>query len=293
MPSRLQIALPDIVALFDSLPTRAFRLTDLYAVLRDNREKWRLAKSTLAQDFIEYLLAKTRLTEHSIAFPSLGHAIYTWGKDASVYEIVLAISPNAYLSHFTAAYLHELTENVPKTIYVTEPQPSKRKPGIVLSQEQIDSSFRKPARVSTNTATFGGYRVTLLTGMQTKGNLGITTTTVQDVEGLAVTTIERTLIDMVVRPMYAGGVHNVLAAFEMAAGRMSTNKLLAMLRKLDYVYPYHQAIGFYMERSGAYPDASLDLVRELEQTRDFYLTHDMGQAEYHQGWRLFVPKGML
>ena len=64
------------------------------------------------------------------------------------------------------------------------------------------------------------------------------------------TNVERTLIDATVKPMYAGGVFEVAKAFALANDRLSVNKLMPMLRKLDFSYPYHQAIGYYLERAG-------------------------------------------
>lgn len=60
------------------------------------------------------------------------------------------------------------------------------------------------------------------------------------------TKLERTLIDIAVRPNYAGGVHHVLEAYAAAKSRVSVNVLLATLQKMEYVYPYHQVIGFYI-----------------------------------------------
>jgi hypothetical protein len=66
---------------------------------------------------------------------------------------------------------------------------------------------------------------------------------------------------------------------------------VAFLRKLKYVYPYHQAIGFYLERSGAYKQKTMDLLRQFERKFDFYLTHGMVDRVYSERWRLFYPKG--
>jgi hypothetical protein len=105
------------------------------------------------------------------------------------------------------------------------------------------------------------------------------------------TIIERTLLDVTVRPAYAGGVSEVLKAYELAKERASVNRLAATLEKLGYVYPYHQAIGFYLERAG-YKGASLDLLKRFPMNFDFYLTHQIGQKEYVKRWRLYVPKGL-
>ena len=71
---------------------------------------------------------------------------------------------------------------------------------------------------------------------------------------------------------------------------MSVNKLTAYLRKLRYVYPYHQAVGFYMERAG-YDEALLKLLDQFPVEYDFYLEHAMKSPVLYKRWRLYVPKG--
>ena len=107
---------------------------------------------------------------------------------------------------------------------------------------------------------------------------------------LRYTGLERTLIDVVVRPFYAGGVFEVAKAFENARGELSGNAMLAMLKRMGFSYPYHQAIGYYLDRSG-YKSSVVDLYRKLPMERDFYLTHGMEKTRYLSRWRLHVPEG--
>lgn len=110
-------------------------------------------------------------------------------------------------------------------------------------------------------------------------------------EPLDITKLERTLIDITVRPAYAGGVHSVLGVFKSAKNRTCISTLIATLKKLNHLYPYHQAIGFYMERAG-YDRAGYKKLRSLGLKVDFYLAHDLGDAKYDSGWRLYYPKGL-
>ena len=104
------------------------------------------------------------------------------------------------------------------------------------------------------------------------------------------TNLERTLIDAAVRPAYSGGVSEVAKAFELAKDVVSVNAMGAMLGKLQFTYPFHQSIGFYLERAG-YRASSLDLMRRFPMEFDFYLTHDMGSTRYVPSWKLYVPEG--
>ena len=108
---------------------------------------------------------------------------------------------------------------------------------------------------------------------------------------IAITNIERTLIDITVRPMYAGGISEVAKAYVIAAEQCSVNKIAAYLRKLNFTYPYHQAIGYYLERSGAYGADQIELLATLPMEFDFYLTYQMKTTEYNKRWKLYIPKG--
>ena len=70
------------------------------------------------------------------------------------------------------------------------------------------------------------------------------------------------------------------------------NRLAATLKKLNYIYPYHQAIGFYLEKAG-YKKSLINLLQDFEIKYDFYLTYQIKDKEslkYSPKWRLYFPK---
>lgn len=108
-------------------------------------------------------------------------------------------------------------------------------------------------------------------------------------ENISLTNIERTLIDITVRPSYGGGESTILRCYLSAKGRVSPPKLIKTLKELNYIYPYHQAIGFYMESAG-YAKESWENLRE-DFRYDFFLAHEMKNAVYNEAWRIYIPKG--
>jgi hypothetical protein len=283
-------AKPDITSVFKHLPQRTFTRSQIEAILSEYRDDWRLPESITVYQFIRFMLDETDLDVVKFEFPSRTIVRYPWG-EVSIYDLVLSLRPDSYFSHYTAMYLNDLTEQVPRTIYSNFEQSPKPRSDATLEQSRIAAAFRRKPRVSNNRASYNDFDICLVNGKFTK-KLGVIDIEGPEGELISVTNVERTLIDITVRPFYAGGVFEVLKAYKLAKGQVSVNKLAAMLKKIDYLYPYHQAIGFYLERSGVYKDSLLRLLEKLGTDYDFYLTYQMKDTDYSRRWRLHFPKGL-
>ena len=290
-PTRLTIAKKDILARFEGASQKVYSKAELAGILSEQRSYWRLAERTTTDEFIAFLEKQGNLKANTFHAPNYGREStrYSWG-DASIYELAQSLQQRGYLSHATSVALHGLTHLIPKTIYLNVEQSVKPAPPGSLTQRGIDQAFARKQRQSNMTYLHDPWAVTIINGKNT-GALGVEELVGPTEERLRVTNLERTLIDIVVRPTYAGGIFQVIQAYRAAKDRMSTNRLVATLKKLDYVYPYHQAIGFLMERA-SYDDKGFAMLKKLGLEYDFYLTHGMQQPEYSSDWRLFYPKGL-
>ena len=186
--------------------------------------------------------------------------------------------------------MHGLTDQLPHTLCVSrERNYQSSNSDDELKQTAIDAAFRRPERFSNAIFAYEDFKFVLLQGKDT-GRLEVGGIDWNN-ERLPVTKLERTLIDIVIRPVYAGGVYLVLEAFRRAQSRVSIGTLLATLKKLDYIYPYHQAIGFYMQRAG-YAPQQYERLKSMGLDYDFYLAHELRSSKYDRDWRLYYPKGL-
>lgn len=290
--TRLEIAKRDIVKHIDELQQNLFTRSDMGRIVTANREFWRFAQTTTTDDLLGFLMDKSHLgaihLESEHGYRALTR--YFWRIEPSPFQLAVSLRPRSYLSHFSALSLHDLTNQIPKTIYANQEQTPKISRTPQLEQYRIDTAFRNKPRSSKLIYNYKENQLVLLSGKST-GNLGVVERTDPSTHTVPVTNLERTLIDIVVRPQYAGGIHEVCRAYEAARGRASINKLLATLGEMELLYPYHQAIGFLAERAG-FRQQPVERLRQFDMEFDFYLVHGMKKMEYSERWKLFYPEGL-
>ena len=289
--NQLDLSLPQIELYFNNSSKRSFTEKKFSDIFYHNRHNWKIPASSYAMQVLNYLVKKKKFNK-KIFTDSSGYKkiIYSWGTQDE-FTVISGLKHESYYSYYTALFLHQLTLQIPKTIYINfEHSLPSRNDSLKteLTQNGIDKAFKKPQRKSSASYTFGNKKIIITNGKHT-GKLGVKEYTA-DNESYMFTDMERTLIDISVRPVYAGGIFEVIEAFKIARGKLDVIKLESYLNKLDYIYPYHQIIGFYLEKAN-YNKNDIEIFRK-EMKFDFYLTYDIRNKEYSKDWKLYYPKGV-
>lgn len=290
-PSRLALAKDIILSHLSQSSVRVYSEADFANLLRDKAREWKLAKSTTPLGLIYFLLDHGQLKQFELQ-SSYDRTItrYVW-REASSLELALSIKSRGFLCHSTAVAVHNLADVDRQTIYLNAEQSAKPKRPVSLTQQGIDIAFSRHQRQSNLNYKYGDDSITIIAGKNTN-QLGVETIVGPSSEMLRVTNLERTLIDIAVRPAYSGGLIRVLEAYRAARMRVGVDRLVTTLKGLNYVYPYHQAIGFLMQTAG-YSEGAYSQFRELGLTYDFYLAHGIREPQYSKEWRIHFPKQLL
>lgn len=288
------VAKKDILKAFST--DRIYSVNDIQTILKLNREYWRIPDWVRGEDFIKLLTQYTPFKEFTIEFensPQNDIVRYSL-TEPNIYHLGASLVNHSFLSHYSAMVIHQLTEQVPKSIFVNRELTLKPSKPSMLTQEGIDAAFSKPQRVSNNIGVLGDFQFFLLNSkfLKREGiqDIKISSDDERDMPVIQVTSLERTLIDIIVRPDYAGGIYEVEKAYAMAKDSVSINRLVALLKHFNYIYPYHQSIGFMLEKTD-YKPIQIDLLRRLPMEYNFYLGYNLKELEYSKSWKLYYPKG--
>jgi predicted transcriptional regulator of viral defense system len=255
---------------------------------------------TVVPNFVRALQEEQILQVHALKAKN-GKTISLYGsyplRDLSPCQVATAMFPDGYFCNLTSIYFHSLTKQIPNVVYICHETitPKRRRDSDIPSDTRLRNAFIKPHRYTTYVVEFEGHEIVVI-DREKGSDHGVVEVRKRGAacpQGSRVTCLERALIDAVVAPHYNGGIASLCAYFRAAQKRLRIERLLEICRKLDFVYPYAQSIGFFLDRSGLQKQAA-EMRRTFPPQRQFFVDHDAKSSwEYDDQWMLFYPKGLV
>jgi hypothetical protein len=270
----------NLSSLIKSIPYPAINYSEFELIISSIKNVRGYKSKT--RDFIKELLIKDFLSQEKLG----EFDIYIFkNKNIDIYDLASTRSRKSFFSFHTALSIHNLILNQPKQIYLTLERPILIKSLSNLDQSKIDSAFNKPAKTTNNQRIYKNYSITLING-QHQNHIGVI-----PFRNYKVSDIERTLIDICVRPFYSGGVSQVLSIFDKVKKHIDTEKLFEYYTNMNFIYPYHQIIGFYLDKTG-YSKECYEKFLSLRTNFKFYITYNILHKSFSEKWNLYYPIGL-
>lgn len=123
------------------------------------------------------------------------------------YEIALALVSPSFISHWTALHYHQLTQQIPRTTFLSTPK------GTSIPRSIDRSQF---CYIQVTRDQFFGFN-----------NVWI-----EDAR-IPITDIEKTLLDGLAHPQYCGGFFEVLDAFKVGRKNLNYDKIFSYSLKMN------------------------------------------------------------
>ena len=229
--------------------------------MQENRDSWGVLAHVDAPTVFKWLQAQSLLEKLVLKGSTHQQEFIRYLRnEPTVIEIAATLRSTSYLCHSSAMFVHALLDQQPSVLYVNYEQSAKPRPPGGLTQASVDRAFRGKQRESTFAFECGESQIILLSGKHTN-NLEVQNSPLPSGATVRVTSIERTLIDISVRPSYAGGVEAVLEAYPRAKGRIAIPKLPLNSEEARLRLPFSSNDRF-LSKSRWLPEKVLDAAEE-------------------------------
>jgi len=217
--------------------------------------------------------------------------------EVSPYEIAMAMFPTGYFCNLSSIYYHSLTNQIPKSIYICNETISAKQKNRTydLSNSKLRNAFIKPHRYTSYIFQRKNYEVIVIDKEKGSrhGVIKVRTHNALCPNNSRITCIERALIDAVVSPQYNDGIVSVYTYFKKARQKLNVQKLVDIYRQLNFVYPYSQSVGFFLETLGMKKQASV-IYDTFPPKHTFYVDHNAKTSWKHDDrWNLYYPNGLV
>jgi len=207
-------------------------------------------------------------------------------------EISSLLVKHHFISHYSAMYYYKLTYNEPKNFYITQEvfnPPYKKE----LSQEDIFRGMTKKYKETNVFASNKEFKIYKIHGIKTN-NFGLKRIKINNFSTL-ISSIERLMLEMIIRPNLCGGINEVINAYKVICSdhknEINVEKIKILMRKMNLKYPYHQAIGFLLEQFNCnykklYTPDTFNNYFFLFKTQ----TNELNNLIVNKKWKIYIPR---
>lgn len=213
--------------------------------------------------------------------------------DVKAWDVIQALQKKYYLSHHTAMYLNELTDQRPSEFYLTKEVAPKSIERRYLGEDAIQQAFRKDYRITSNFFHFQKIKYNLVQKSCFADKIGVRSRTLHQgtkkQDHIWFTDIERTFLDCIIGPQYSGGMRTILSCYSEAIIKM--DRLYEYYKIVDPQYPYWQLIGFIFKVIGRRKESHVwgELFHDKKRIKFFFDKNFRSNWEYDEEWCIYHP----
>lgn len=253
---------------------------NLFEVLKVLKKKSLVSKSLSFNNFLLRLIDEG-LNQFSINIRGHSKVRYTMNKTFDIYSFCNTLERNGYFPMTTSLNIQNLSNYRNDYIFITKERTVRADfYDIKLKQEDIDRAFSKKPRRTNAHDKIEGYRVVMLETNNTSAY------EIVDFNGVKVSSVNRTFVEIISNIHYFQSSNKVIELFKQMEIRLDIDIIYSVIEKFDFIYPYFQLAGFYLERIG-YKREQLKQFYTKKTDLKFYTEKNKEKYSFDEYWNIY------
>lgn len=223
---------------------RFFSINDIANIL-DKLKEENLVSNSLSQNDFYLKLLYDGLISHTITIRDVEKIRYTLNKEFNIYDFVYSLERNGFFSMFTSLNIQGFTNFRENFIFISKERMQRVNfSSKNITQEAIDKAFSNKPRKTKAYNTIYNYNIVMLESNNTQG-VGII-----NYNGYKVSSINRAFVEIISNIQYSKTPYDVIWEFRQLKDKLDINEIFKIIEKFDFIYPYYQLAGYYLEKIG-------------------------------------------
>lgn len=256
-----------------------FSFEQIYIILENLKDK-NLVQQGMSSNMFYSKLLEDGLISYTVTFRDIQKIRYTLNKEFNIYDFAYSLENKSFFPMFTSLNIQGLSNYRNNFVFISRER--KERNNFIsrsLTQDAIDKAFTRNPRRTKAHDVINGYNLVLLESNNTEG-IGII-----NYNGYRVSSINRAFIEIISNIHYFISPNNVINEFKIIKNKLDIDEILKIIEKFDFVYPYYQLAGYYLEEIGFTKN---ELFKFYSKKSDliFYTVKNKEKYEFNEYWNI-------
>ena len=215
---------------------------DHISTMLDDLKNQNLVQQSITSDSFYFKLLEDGLISYTISLRDIQKTRYSLNKEFNIYDFASSLENKSFFPMFNIQGLSNYRNNF---VFISKERKERNNfASRILTQDAIDKAFASSPRRTKAHDVINGYNVVSLESNNT-GSIGII-----DYNGYKVSSINRALVEIISNIHYFVSPDNVISEFKAIKDKLNINEIFKIIEKFDFIYPYYQLAGYYLEKIG-------------------------------------------
>lgn len=256
-----------------------FSFEQIYIILENLKDK-NLVQQGMSSNMFYSKLLEDGLISYTVTFRNIQKIRYTLDKEFNIYDFACSLENKSFFPMFTSLNIQGLSNYRSNFVFISRERKERNNfTSRSLTQDAIDKAFSSNPRRTKAHDVINGYNLVLLESNNTEG-IGII-----NYNGYRVSSINRAFIEIISNIHYFISPNNVINEFKIIKNKLDIDEILKIIEKFDFVYPYYQLAGYYLEEIGFTKN---ELFKFYSKKSDliFYTIKNKKKYEFNEYWNI-------